>query len=581
MPWTDSIEIDGVECLLLLPQINWRQRPRVTHFFETDILEGNTGIGSRASEHFEPRLSVDYLYTLKLAAAEEVIAALLALDPDACVALPLWPDKLPAAHYMARRKWAAQHWLNVNTATGAYALDEDGGHAESVGLLVGALVDRPRVVGKTDREMDFTIRLEEDSPWESRVDIHELAHATWDFPANWRERPQESSRWRMQRRRLGQGRRFARIGTEGATKRTQAGLHTFKSEEDIRRALTFWKGKRGPHAPFVMQRFNRPGWNGTPGAEPTMQARFADEALSLEFAGIDVAHATIAFEQDLLLTEGEPTQHRPSRAYLYKVWWKGAPTVKAWTDWGQAYTHAGVTYQPGVVEHRASTEVLGRVGQNEWELMVYDHDANPLRAFGLLQHERELLVEIRECDPAVADTAALLLTGRIMAAPNVGRIYTARAAMFGGVLQHMIPQTFGRPSCNNRFGDALCGVDIEALKVEGTIDAIDGTVIDIDCASAAAADTYALGFVQFGAGDDVELRFIIRSEPIAGGQRLTINRPLTLSAVAAAAVIYPGCDQQYEGGCATHNNQGRFFGANCQPAYIETVDSGFKAKVGK
>jgi hypothetical protein len=482
---------------------------------------------------------------------------------------------------MAKRKLASQHWLNLNRDTGAYEIDADGGHPESVGLLIGALLDHPRKKGTTDQHTKFSVRIEEDSPWESRVEIHELAQATWDFPPNWITEPEEAARWLLRRRRIGQGRRFARSGTDGIAKRTQHAKFTFESDEAIRRALTFWAGKRGPHAPFAMQRFQRPGWDGVPGNEPTMQARFAEEALTLEFAAPAVAHATIGFDQDLILAGGQPTQQRPSRAYLYKVWWEGGVTVKAWTDWARSYTHAGVDYLPNVVEHKSSTEVLGNVGANEWELLVYDHDGNPLRAFGRLAIERRLLVEIRECDPAIADTATLIFSGEIKSAPNVGRIYTARAALFGGALKHMIPQHYCQQGCNNTLGDDLCAVDIEALKVPGAVAVINGTTIDVTCGSAEAADYYALGFAVFGAGDDLEVRYVVRSEPIVGGQRLTLHRPLWSSIVTTAVDLYPGCDQQYEGGCARYNNQGRYFGSPWKPAQIDSVDSGFKMKTGK
>ncbi|MBI5771924.1 MAG: phage BR0599 family protein [Verrucomicrobia bacterium] len=580
MPWLEPIVIDGLDCLLVLPEINWRRRPRLTLHVATDEAEGRTGIEARASGHHEVRLSLDYFWTLKTAQAQEFHAALLALDPDARLALPLWPDKIPAADYFTKRVFYSTHWVNLNPATGAAAVDADVGYPETVGLAIVSLLERPRFTPKTHGEADVGLRLEEDSPWESRVEIQQLEQLGWNFEADWSALPDDTSRWQLARRRLGHGRLSARTGTEGATKHGQSATYRFQGREELRRALTFWAGRRGPHSAFTVPLEFRPGWDGAPETIPSMQARFAEESLTLEFSAPDVASARIAFAQDLILTGGEPSQARPSRAYLYKLWWEGSATVMAWTDWARSYSHAGLDYLPTIVEHQSSTETL-RAGQTEWELLVTDFAGNPLRAFGLLARERALNLEIRECDPAGADTATLVFVGEITEAPNKGPVYTAKARLFGGALHALIPPHFCQQGCNNTLGDELCGVDLEALKVAGTIAALDGTVVDVACGSAALADYYALGFVQFTAGGEIELRFILRSAPIAGGQRLTLHRPLWAAVVGAAAALYPGCDQQYAGGCARYNNQPRFFGAPHKPAYLETVDSGFKARTGK
>jgi hypothetical protein len=577
--WTQSIVIDGQNCLLLLPEINWRIRPKITHRYFTASAEGRTGIEARASEAAGMMLSFEFLYTLKGTVAQEVIDALDALDPlDEFLAVPIWPDKKSAAEYAAgARKYSAQHYINLDPDTGAYSIDADGGHPVTMGLAVCALVERPRLTPRTDMETDILIRAEEDSPWESRVDVNELAHPTWDFSPNWSTLPDASSRWQLQRRRMGQGRRSARTGTLAPAKQTPSAKYTFRGEDTIRKALTFWRDHFGPYAAFTIPKNIAPD-----GTDQTLQVTFADESLTLEYSQLDVANARIAFDQDLLLDGGEPSQQRPSRAYLYRLQWDGGTTVFAWTDWAKAYTYAGVTYQPGIVEHRASNETL-KPGQSDWQLLVYDFEGNPLRAFGRLARERRLLLSIYECDPAVANTATMVFDGEIKTAPNKGPIYTATAALFGGALRAQIPQTYCQTGCNNVLGDDLCGIDLETLREDGVIAVVDasGTIVDITCGSAQAADYYPPGFLELGAGDGVELRFIIRSEPIAGGQRFTLHRPLWTSEVGTAAKIYPGCDQQYEGGCARYANQGNFFGAPWKVDYINSVDSGFRTKLGK
>ncbi len=579
--WLQPITVDGVACLLVLPEINWRTRPRITHTLEISATEGRTGIEARAADHVDVRLAVDYLYTLDGAIADEFLTALLALAPTSRLALPLWPDKLPAADYLAQRKWYSAHWININTATGAFGVDLSVGAAECVGLAICSLLERPRITAKTERRADIVLRAEEDSPWESQIYINELEQTTWDFEPNWVNRPEDNSRWQLKRRRLGHGRLSTRTGTDAPTKRGQIASFTLQGNPAIRRALTFWTQHGGPHTPFTVPRYLRPAWDGAPETVPVMQARFAEESLVLEFSAPNVATTRLGFNQELLLEEGEPAQARPSRAYLFKVWWEGSATLMTWTDWAQSYIHSGINYVPRAIECQAATETL-IAGQNDWTLLVEDFVGNPLRAFGRLALERRLLIEIREFNPAVADTAALVFSGEIKSAPNKGPIYTATAALFGDALKYLVPGQFVQTACNNTFCDDLCGLDIEDYKVVGTIAAdSDLTVVDVTCGSAMAADYYALGFATFGAGDDVELRFVLRSAPITGGQRLTLNRPLWNGGSGDAVALYPGCDQQFEGGCARYGNQGAFFGAPYKPAYIETVNSGFKTKTGK
>ena len=59
--WLQPITVDGVSCLLVLPEINWRTRPRITHAREMSSAEGRTGIQARALEHPGVGLSIDFL----------------------------------------------------------------------------------------------------------------------------------------------------------------------------------------------------------------------------------------------------------------------------------------------------------------------------------------------------------------------------------------------------------------------------------------------------------------------------------------------------------------------------------------
>ena len=251
-----------------------------------------------------------------------------------------------------------------------------------------------------------------------------------------------------------------------------------------------------------------------------------------------------------------------------------------WTDWESQLVHGALAYLPKTIELKSSVETP-RPGQTEWEFLVYDFDGNPLRAFGRLARERRLMLEIREADPSAPAQASLVFVGEVRSALNKGRLFTVTASLFGGALKALVPQVYTQQGCNAVCGDSICGVDLEAIKTAGMIASVDGTTIDVSCSGAAGEDVFAFGFAQFGVGDAIELRYIMKSVPIAGGQRITIHRALWTSVVGTDAVLYPGCDQQYSGGCARLGNQARFFGAPYKTDYLETVDSGYRTKTGK
>lgn len=583
--WFPTLTLDGFECVLLLPRIAWNKRPRIVPAIGGENAEGRTGIEANATEHDEERLSIEFQYILATEQCDQFLAVIRDLGPEQRLLVPLWPDVLPAADYPDEAVFLGEHWLNVDADTGAYAIDENAGHPESVGLAMCAPTDLPKRKPHSDLEAELTLAAEEDSPWEARVQVNDLVQAAWTWEPDYAAALEDSSRWQLQRRRMGHGRVTARTGTGAPVKRVQAAPFTFTSRAELRRALTFWTSKLGPRDPFTVPLFLRPAWDGTPGDEPVMQARFADESFPIEFAPPDTAYEVsartrLSFTQQLLLGGGAPSQSVPARPLLVKVWWEGSATVYAWTDWMRDYVHAGVTYQPRPIELKSLHETL-RLGQSEWELLVTDFDGNPLRSFGRFSLERRLRVEVREFNPAIANAAALVFTGDIRRSPNKGPIYTATLSRFGRTLRYLIPGCTSRTTCNNTFGDALCGKNLEELKATGTIAAIAGTLVDVTTSDAGAAEAWALGYVLIGAGDTQEVRSIVRSTPIAGGQHLTLNRPLWAAEAGNDVVIYPGCDQQYYGGCARWANQGAFFGAPHKPEFIASVDSGYRAKTGK
>ncbi|MES2692670.1 MAG: phage BR0599 family protein [Verrucomicrobiota bacterium] len=578
--WFHELSIDGRAAVLCLLEPDWATRPKITHSFETIETEGDTGIEARESQRRVMRLSVDYRYTFAPAEAEEFLAAIRDLQ-GARLALPLCVDRLPKTDYLEHRIYACQRWVNYDPATFAYEMVGLATYPETVGLIIGRLTERPRLSARTDLHGTVQIRLQHDAPWSCRIEPHALSMPAWALDPDWAVAlPEDTTKTALRTRQLGLGGESSLIAPNSPAKRVQRAGFTLVGREEIRRVLTFWSECRGAHAPFTVPLSFRPGWNGTPGDEPNLQARFAQDDLMLEYRHQEAATTQIGFAQELLLDPGEPEQNLPDRARLYKLQWDGATAVKAYTDWEEPLVRDSVTYETAAIEHKAEAETL-RPGSADWELLMEDFEGNPLRAFSLVSLERRLKLEIWECDPAAPEDAVLLFAGEIARAPSKGRFYTATAVLLGGVMKLDVPNFRCQQGCNYTLYDELCGVNPDTYKVTGTIAAIAAATIDITCGSAAAADWFASGVAIFNTGDDTELRYILRSEPIGGGQRVTLHRPLVTSVVTDAVELLPGCDSQYTGGCAKFANQGNFGGAPYKPAYIDQVVTGRTTKTGK
>lgn len=575
-----SVTIDERDCVLVVPGIDWSVRPKISRVFSTIDEDGRSGVEARASEFYNGRLALSYHYTLETAEAEEFRDTLLQLGTD-LLAMPIELDRLPAADYTADlRIFAPQHYVNYDAADGSYQIDGSGGHPETAGLVLCRLVDVPRRKLLSDTAMRVTLSLEEDAPWDARVGINSLTMNAWDLLPDWAMPVEELSKWQLQRHRLGGGRESALKGEDAPMKVGQQAGFTLEDRNAIRRVLTFWEAKRGAAVAFTAPLFLRPTWDGSPGEEPVIQARFGQDRLELDCSNQDQARIKLVFWEELLLTEGQPSQLRPSRGYAVKLWWAGSATVHAWTDWESPITIDSQAYTTRSLEVRPPVENL-RPGTSEWEFMVGDFVGCPLRAYPLMRVERKLNIEIREFDPSDADgTARVRFAGTVRKAPRRDRVFHVQTVLFGGRLTALAPDSYCRTTCNNVVYDDLCALDPDTHKVVGTLDAINAAVIDVSGGASEADDYFAEGWVEVGTGDTQELRYVVRSETIAGGQRLTLNRPLSQNVLTAATALYPGCDGQYSGGCAKLSNQDNFYGAPWKPAYIEAIGTG-ATKIGK
>lgn len=133
------------------------------------------------------------------------------------------------------------------------------------------------------------------------------------------------------------------------------------------------------------------------------------------------------------------------------------------------------------------------------------------------------------------------------------------------------------PGCRWVFGDARCGIDLEGLKVSGTVTgSVSRSVFGADLDGDGAGRQWENGSVRFTSGPNEGQRLEVRSVDFGAG---VIN--LWPSAAFRADPgdtfdLYPGCDKARDGGCSLYSNvinHGGFPDVPGNDSILETPDA--------
>lgn len=165
-------------------------------------------------------------------------------------------------------------------------------------------------------------------------------------------------------------------------------------------------------------------------------------------------------------------------------------------------------------------------------------------------------VLIEEMEPGNDDTLRPIFYGRVTEAtynPS-GMQSTARLKVSG--LKTALDVPCGAAITNTciwLFGDASCQVDVDALKVSATVNAIDGSVVTLSVAGPSAG-YYHRGWIERDGS-----RIMIRE--YTTGNDYTLVRPPPSSWNGQTVTLVPGCDKTKEVCENRWSNLERFGGA--------------------
>lgn len=547
-----TLASDGLSIQCLLFEHDWNTEFAVSHFIPTDIAEGLSGRESRRPEAEALLLTVG----VKIWAEDDDAQTLrqtLATLGTGWVGVPILADQFLGADVAAAgaRIYAPQRYINLTTPA-IVAADASLNAGDTYAPLVaGHITELPSIEPAAGGLALCGLTLTEDSPWTFRIGINAILGSPTAWPealeADWSSPPTQQPVHGLNFERIGRQREQTIAGEERALVWTCTAGFTLTDKPEVATLLAFFLANRGSWGAFAAPLWFTPG-TGTGDAPHDTIVRFTERTLKLSFATGSVATAQVGFTQvpwEIEGVDGE-TPQQPARIYLYQVTYDvPSPVVWRFTNCWRPLTRTGDgAYTPAPIEHESIDSGLD-LANEKLTLNSFLFAGNPLDLFNPNVLEGRMWLRIHEVtgDPLDPDAATLVWFGSIAAAPQSGRRYTAECQWLGGIVDREIPNVRVGPLCNTHFLSGPCGHLKSDWAKAGTLSASAGNVIVIATADAAAANTYAPGKLELGAGLTFESRFVTASAPVVGGQQLTLDRPLRQAAAGQAVTYYRTCDR--------------------------------------
>jgi hypothetical protein len=340
------------------------------------------------------------------------------------------------------------------------------------------------------------------------------------------------------------------------------------NRDDIRTLLLFFLVSQGQRKPFSQPWWLAPG-TPTSTAPASTVVRFAADTLQFDFETDGVVSCKVAVVQlpwEIEGVEGE-TPVQPARVFLYQI--KHAlpdPQYYRYTNWPRPLTRdSDGTYAPSPMAHEKIVDGIDMKNETV-ALDSFVFDGNPLMQFVPFVSEARMWLSIFEVssDPVDPNTAVLRWYGEVRSVQQVGRKITATAVFLGSLMDRQIPNVLIGPTCNTYLFSPRCGLNKADFQKSGTLTTSSGNTLTVATDATDAANIFAHGWIEVGSGATWELRAIIGSTPVAGGQQLVIDWPLRQAATGQGVVFYRGCDLT-AAACTSLGNFANFRGHPCLP----------------
>lgn len=308
---------------------------------------------------------------------------------------------------------------------------------------------------------------------------------------------------------------------------------------------------------------------------PLSLVRLDDPVLRLAWTAPNLVTCTLAITEqrgEYTLASDETlgaTQGRlPLRVYLYlfeRDLGNGTTVTDRYTSFETDLTYGGHTWTSANFSHGDIPQSLN-LEDDTVDLSSFIFTGNPLLDDAALRSEGPLMATIfaGDYDGTTVSAVVALFAGEITAPARDGDKLNAKLIAGFGDLDVQVPRLIHGLMCNHltganpdgsfliSFGCSLLRADWKFNAAVDTMDsawpyqiALTGLARATGAAPTFYTDWFALGYLEWGAGEALQRRYILKSTlPVAGAVTLTLQKPFEGAGPAAAdaVALYPGCD---------------------------------------
>lgn len=220
---------------------------------------------------------------------------------------------------------------------------------------------------------------------------------------------------------------------------------------------------------------------------------------------------------------------------------------------------------------------LGDTGSISLSGLITDNGITEADLFGGLFDDAFVTIDLIHWDD-MRVTPKRLASGWVGKVSQGPAFHTMEVLSVGARLEQAALVQVVSPSCRWKFGDARCGVNVEAMKIQGQIRRVinrGDLLLDLPTPPSDGR-TWKSGRIRFVDGVCAGMVCEYKGVDFATGQ-ITLWTPAALVPSAGDAVeVLPGCDLTREGGCKAYGNIINFGGFPDVPgtdAILETPDA--------
>ena len=216
--------------------------------------------------------------------------------------------------------------------------------------------------------------------------------------------------------------------------------------------------------------------------------------------------------------------------------------VLTFTDHDQPITFSSLVYAPTSAYDAGAVKTTAAMNVDDVSLVgllaVSAVTASDIEA-GLWDGAAVEIMEVNYADLTMAEN--VLRFGEIGEIQRNGQQFSAELRGLMAKLQNNIGRIV-MASCDADLGDARCGVDVEALRVSGTVTTATSVRAFTASAMAQAADYFTFGIVTWVTGLNAGLRMEVKTFASGGVFTLQLSMPYAI-AIGDTFTVVPGCNK--------------------------------------